>query len=152
MHCYDQLDISKTCEDITIATSREDLSTLETWSSAEFKMKQVCINSTQDGKDLSSSPKSRTRILPTDLRGRTRSPQLMEHGASQEVLCISCQRPPPGFQFSIKKHDPSEFNSNTQDSFSSRISTGYLEYQNFIVVKGTANHVVRAKGMSPAAL
>ena len=71
--------------------------------------------------------------LPTDLRGRTRSPQLMEHRASQEVLPISCQRLPPGFQSSIKKHDPSEFNSSTQDSFRSRYSIDYLEYQSFFV-------------------
>ena len=31
-----------------------------------------------------------TRILSTDLRGRTRSPQLLEHRASSEVLPISC--------------------------------------------------------------
>ena len=33
MYCYDQPDISKTCEDIMIATSRQDLSMSETWSS-----------------------------------------------------------------------------------------------------------------------
>ena len=75
----------------------------------------------------------RTRILSSDLRGRTRSPQLLEHQASSEVLPISCQRPPPGSQISIKKHGPLEFNSSTQDSFRSRNSIGYLEYQLFFV-------------------
>jgi hypothetical protein len=58
MHSYDQLDISKTCEDIMIATSNQDLSTSEIWSSAEYKMRQAFTNLTQDGKDPSSSPKS----------------------------------------------------------------------------------------------
>ena len=75
----------------------------------------------------------RTVILSTDLRGRTGSPKFLEHRASSEVLPISCQRPPPGFQISIKKHGPSEFNSSTQDSFRSRNSIGYLEYQPFFV-------------------
>ena len=75
----------------------------------------------------------RTRILSTDLRGRTRSPQLLEHRTSSKVLPISCQRPPPGYQISIKKHRPSEFNSSSQDSFRSGNSIGYLEYQPFFV-------------------
>ena len=49
----------------TITTSRQDLSTWETWYFAEFKMKQVYTNSTQDGKDLSSSLKSQDQD-PTD--------------------------------------------------------------------------------------
>ena len=41
--------------------------------------------------------------------------------------------PPPKFQISIKKHGLLEFNSSPQDSFRSRNSIGYLEYQPFFV-------------------
>ena len=65
------------------------------------------------GRTLHHHKSHMTRILSTDLHGRTRSPQLLEHRASSKVLPISYQRSPPGFQISIKKHDPSEFNSVT---------------------------------------
>jgi hypothetical protein len=55
---YDLLDISRTCNDISTTTSKQGLSTQEIWSFTESKMKQACTNSTRDGKDLSSSPRS----------------------------------------------------------------------------------------------
>ena len=54
-----------------IATSRQDLSMWEIWSSAESRMKRAYINSAHDGKDPSSSPKSQDQdpidsSTPTD--------------------------------------------------------------------------------------
>ena len=87
MHCYDQLDISKTCEDITIATSRQGLSTWETWCFTEFKMKRAYTNSTRDAKDLSSSLKSQDQD-PTDWSTRTdyKSPALGTSSISRSSI------------------------------------------------------------------
>ena len=82
------------------------------------------------GRTLHHHQSHRTRILSTDLCGRTGSPQLLEHQASSEVLPISCQRPPPGFQISIKKHGPSEVQFKHPKTAS---GIGYLEYQPFFV-------------------
>ena len=131
------------------------------------------------GRTLHHHQSHRTRILSTDLRGRTRSPQLLEHRTFSKVLPISCQKASsrisnfnretwsfevqfkqprqlresllhrlpriPTFLCSLKVkgmanrvvgdkgHDPSVFNSNIQDSFRSRYSFNYLEYQPFFV-------------------
>ena len=99
------------------------------------------LNSRWEGPFIITS--HRTRILPTNLRGRTRSPQLMEHRASQEVLPISCQRLPPGFQSSIRKHERQLMESIIHRL--SRIPTFLCSLK----VKGTANRVVEAKGHEP---
>ena len=44
------------------------------------------------GRTLHRHQSHRTGILSTNLRGWTRSPQLLEHRASSEVLPISCQK------------------------------------------------------------
>ena len=89
----------------------------------------------------------RTRILSTDLHGRTRSPQLLEHRASSEVLPISCQK---------ASSQTSNFNKETwslgvqfkhprqlQESLPYRLPQ-IPTFLCSLKVKGTANRVVGA--------
>ena len=152
MHSYDQLGISKTCEDITIATSSQDLSTSETWSSAEYKTRQASTTQLKMGRTLHRHQSHRTRILSTDLCGRTGSPQLLEHRASLEVLLISCQKASSRisnfnketWSFGVQFEHPRQLQESLLHRLP-RIPTFLCSLK----VKGTANRVVGAKGHEP---
>ena len=104
------------------------------------------------GRTLHRHQSHRTRILSTDLHGRTRSPQLLEHRASSEVLPISCQK---------ASSQTSNFNKETwslgvqfkhprqlQESLPYRLPQ-IPTFLCSLKVKGTTNRVVRAKGHEP---
>ena len=94
----------------------------------------------------------RTRILLTDLRGRTRSPQLLEHRASSEVLPISCQKASSRisnfnkgtWSFGVQFKHPRQLQESLLHQLP-RIPTFLCSLK----VKDTANRVVGAKGHEP---
>jgi len=94
----------------------------------------------------------RTRILSTDLLGRTRSPQLLEHQASSEVLPISCQKASSRisnfnketWSFGVQFKHPRQLQESLLHRLP-RIPTFLCSLK----VKGTANRVVGAKGHDP---
>ena len=90
----------------------------------------------------------RTRILSTDLRGRTGSPQLLEHRASSKVLPISCQKASSWisnfnkgtWSFEVQFKHPRQL----QESLLLRLPR-IPTFLCSLKVKGTANRVVGAK-------
>ena len=94
----------------------------------------------------------RTRILSTDLRGRTQSPQLLEHRTSSEVLPISCQKASSRisnfnretWSFGVQFKQPRQL----QESILHRLPQ-IPTFLCSLKVKGMANRVVGAKGHEP---
>ena len=91
----------------------------------------------------------RTRILLTDLCGRTRSPQLLEHRTSSKVLPISCQKASSWisnfnkgtWSFEVQFKHPRQL----QESLLLRLPR-IPTFLCSLKVKGTANRVVGAFG------
>jgi hypothetical protein len=94
----------------------------------------------------------RTRILSTDLLGRTRSPQLLEHRAPSEVLSVSCQKTSSQisnfnketWSFGVQFKHPRQLQESVLHRLP-RIPTFLCSLK----VNGTANRVVGAKGHDP---
>ena len=104
------------------------------------------------GRTLHRHQNHRTRILSTNLCGWTRSPQLLEHRASSEVLPISCQKASSRisnfnketWSFGVQFEHPRQLQESLLHRLP-RIPTFLCSLK----VKGTANRVVGAKGHEP---